>query len=88
LVFTLLLVYGAGLLAFAQDVTVNRSNKTVEVTVTATVETDPDVAVRSLGNTDYGRTHDAAVADSARAAFLAFQPYLLYSDCFWVPNQV
>lgn len=52
----------------AQDVTVSRSNKTVEVTVTATIDADPEVAVLSLGHTAYGRTHDAAFADNMRAA--------------------
>jgi uncharacterized protein YggE len=52
----------------AQDVTVNHSNKTVEVTVTATAEADPEVALLSLGHEDYGQTHDAAFADYVRAA--------------------
>lgn len=64
----LILICGTTVVGFAQDVTVNRSNRTVEVTVTATIEVEAEVAVLSLGHTDYGRTSDAAFADNVRAA--------------------
>jgi uncharacterized protein YggE len=52
----------------AQDISVNRSNKTVEVTVTESVEVDPEVAVVPVGYHNYGRTQDAAFADNVRIA--------------------
>lgn len=56
---------GTGL---AQDVSVNRSNKTVEVTVTQSVEVDPELAVLSIGYHNYGRTEDATFTENARVA--------------------
>jgi hypothetical protein len=50
----------------AQDISVNRSNRTVEVTVTESVEVDPEVAVLMVGYHNYGRTQDAAFADNAQ----------------------
>lgn len=52
----------------AQDVSVNPSNRTVEVTVTETVKVDPDVAIIEIGHHNYGRSEDAAFADNARIA--------------------
>jgi hypothetical protein len=52
----------------AQDISVNRSNKTVEVTVTESVKVDSEVAIIGLGYHNYGRTKDATFADNARIA--------------------
>lgn len=52
----------------AQDINVSRSNKTVEVTVTESVEADPEVVVITIGHHNYGRTQDAAFADNAHVA--------------------
>jgi uncharacterized protein YggE len=53
---------------WAQDIQVSRANKTVEVTVTETVQVEPEVAVLSIGYQNYGRTKDACFEESVRAA--------------------
>ena len=54
--------------AIAQDIQVSRTNKTVEVSVTSTVEVEPEIAVISIGYENYGRTRDAVFKDNVRQA--------------------
>jgi len=68
LLVVLILILGGLRPTSAQDISVNRSNKTVEVTVTESVKVDPEVAVIEVGYHNYGRTQDLAFADNARVA--------------------
>ena len=64
----LVLVLAVTAAALGQDVTVNRSNRTVEVTITATVDAGPEIGVLSLGYDAYGLTKDDAFAENVKAA--------------------
>lgn len=70
-----LLAIGGSLLCFlagptvqAQNVQINRSNKTVEVQAKGVVAMDADYAEVKLGYSNYGRTQQAALAENARIA--------------------
>ena len=52
----------------AQQVSVNRDNKTIEVTVTDSADAVADVARLEIGYFNFGRTHDAAYEDNVRAS--------------------
>ena len=54
--------------AFAQDVAVNPQNRTVSVTLSETVQVDPEVAVVSLGYHNFGPTREAAYAQNTDVA--------------------
>ena len=54
--------------SWAQDIQVSRANKTVEVTVTETVQMEPEVAVLQVGYQNYGRTKDDCFEENVRAA--------------------
>ncbi len=63
-----LLIPWAAQIAYAQQVQVNRSNKTIEVTVSASVQVDPDIAKIEVGYHNYGRTQQIAFDDNVRIA--------------------
>src|SRR5579872_4613472 len=54
--------------ASGQDIQVSRANKTVEVTVTATVRVDPEIAVIDVGYRNYARTREAAFQENVEQA--------------------
>jgi uncharacterized protein YggE len=56
-VFTALVAGSAGT---AQQIQVNRENRTLAVTVTETVEVQPEIALIPIGIHPYGRTQDGA----------------------------
>lgn len=53
---------------FAQELQVNRENKTVEVTVTQKIEVEADTAKVSLEARTFGQSHDAAYQENLRIA--------------------
>jgi uncharacterized protein YggE len=54
--------------AKAQNVEVNRQNRTVAVTVTDTVEAEPEIAVVQVGYHNFGPTRDAAYKQNGESA--------------------
>jgi uncharacterized protein len=52
--------------ATAQGIQVNRENRTVAVSASATVESDPEFAVIHIGYLNYAATKDAAVDENVR----------------------
>ncbi|MGH9732732.1 MAG: SIMPL domain-containing protein, partial [Candidatus Acidiferrales bacterium] len=54
--------------ASAQQIQVNRENRTIAVSATESVEVDAEVAVVVLGYHNYGRTHEATYNDNISAA--------------------
>ena len=60
-VFTALV---AGSAATAQQIQVNRENRTVAVTVTETIEVQREIALIPIGIHTYGRTQDGAYEDN------------------------
>jgi hypothetical protein len=57
-----------GVSAFAQDIQVNRQNKTIAVTAEESVTADAEVAVLAIGYHNYGLTQDLAFHENVRAA--------------------
>jgi uncharacterized protein YggE len=57
-----------GARAFAQDIQVNRQNKTIAVTAEESVTADAEVAVLAIGYHNYGLTQDSAFHENVRAA--------------------
>ena len=55
-------------LVFAQDIQVNRQNKTISVTAEESATADAEVAVLTIGYQNYGVTQDAAFQENVRAA--------------------
>jgi uncharacterized protein len=55
-------------LMFAQDIQVNRQNKTIAVTAEESTTADAEVAVLAIGYHNYGITQDAAFQENVRAA--------------------
>jgi len=58
----------AGRALFAQGVWVNRDNKTVSISVTESIEVQPEIGVVTLGYQNFGRTQDAVFEENAHAA--------------------
>ena len=54
--------------SWAQDIQVSPNNKTVEVTVTETVQVGAEVAVLLVGYQNYGRTKEACFEENVRVA--------------------
>ncbi|MGH7836800.1 MAG: SIMPL domain-containing protein, partial [Candidatus Binataceae bacterium] len=54
--------------ASAQQIQVNRDNRTIAVSATESVEIDAEVAVVVLGYHNYGRTHEATYNENISAA--------------------
>ena len=54
--------------ANAQDIQVNRQNKTIAVTADESVTVDPEVAVLEIGYHNYASTQDAAFTENVRAS--------------------
>ncbi len=52
----------------AQDIQVNRQNKTIAVTAEESTTADAEIAVLEIGYHNYGVTQDAAFQDNVRAA--------------------
>lgn len=52
----------------AQDIQVNRQNKTIAVTADESITADPEVAVLAIGYHNYAPTQDTAFRDNVRAA--------------------
>jgi uncharacterized protein YggE len=67
LLFMLAAITSAGLL-FAQDIQVNRQNKTIAVTADESTTADAEVAVLAIGYHNYGLTQDAAFRENVQAA--------------------
>ena len=65
--FTFAVVAISGLL-LAQDIQVNRQNKTISVTADESATADAEVAVLAIGYHNYGLTQDAAFQENVRAA--------------------
>jgi uncharacterized protein len=55
-------------LLFAQDIQVNRQNKTIAVTADDSVAADAEVAVLEIGYHNYAPTQDGAFHDNVRVA--------------------
>jgi uncharacterized protein YggE len=55
-------------LASAQGVQVNRENRTIAVTITETVEVDPEVAIVQIGYHNFGPERDITYKQNARVA--------------------
>lgn len=53
---------------FAQDIQVNRQNKTIAVTAEESVTADAEVAVLTIGYHNYGLTQDAVFQENVRVA--------------------
>src|SRR5271156_6125565 len=53
---------------FAQDIQVNRQNKTIAVTADESVTAEAEVAVLAVGYHNYGVSQDAAFHENVRAA--------------------
>jgi uncharacterized protein len=54
--------------ASAQDIQINRQNKTIAVTADESVTADAEVAVLAIGFHNYGATQDAAFRENVRTA--------------------
>jgi uncharacterized protein YggE len=54
--------------AVAQDIQVNRQNKTIAVTADESVTADPEVAILTIGYHNYAPSQDAAFQDNVRAS--------------------
>jgi len=67
LLLVLAAIASAGLL-FAQDIQVNRQNKTIAVTADESTTADAEVAVLAIGYHNYGLTQDAAFRENVQAA--------------------
>ncbi len=67
LLFTVAVIACAGFL-LAQDIQVNRQNKTIAVTAEESTTADAEVAVLAIGYHNYGSTQDAAFQENVRAA--------------------
>jgi uncharacterized protein YggE len=65
--FTCAVVAISGLL-LAQDIQVNRQNKTISVTADESATADAEVAVLAIGYHNYGLTQDTAFQENVRAA--------------------
>ncbi|MBZ5702651.1 MAG: SIMPL domain-containing protein [Acidobacteriia bacterium] len=55
-------------IAHAQEVQVNRSNKTIEVSVRETVKVEPEIAQLHIGYRNYAATHETAVEHNVQIA--------------------
>jgi uncharacterized protein YggE len=64
----LLFVFTFVAATFAQDIQVNRQNKTIVVTAEESVTADAEVAVLAIGYHNYASTQDAAFQENVRAA--------------------
>ena len=67
LAFAIFTALVAGSTASAQQIQVNRENRTVAVTVTETIEVQPEIALIPIGIHTYGRTQDGAYQDNTNA---------------------
>jgi uncharacterized protein YggE len=67
-ILALLLVFNAVGATFAQDIQVNRQNKTIAVTAEDSVTADAEVAVLEIGYHNYALTQDAAFQENVRVA--------------------
>jgi len=62
---TILVLTGA---LFAQDIQVNRQNKTISVIAEESVTADPEVATVVIGYHNYGATHDLTFQENVRVS--------------------
>jgi hypothetical protein len=65
--FTVAAIASTGLL-FAQDIQVNRQNKTIAVTADESTTADAEVAILTIGYHDYGITQEVAFQENVRTA--------------------
>jgi uncharacterized protein YggE len=65
--FTITAIAIAGSLV-AQDIQVNRQNKTIAVTADESITADAEVALLTIGYRNYGVTQDAAFRENVRVA--------------------
>jgi len=63
-----LVVLASACLLFAQDIQVNRQNKTIAVTAEDSVTADAEIAVLEIGYHNYGLTQDNAFYENVRVA--------------------
>jgi uncharacterized protein YggE len=68
LVITISLTFACISVLCAQDIQVNRQNKTIAVTADESVTSDAEVAVLEIGYHNYATTQDQAFADNIRVA--------------------
>lgn len=66
--FSCVLAFCGISVARAQQIQVNRENRTIAVTATDTVEANAEIAVVELGYHNYAKTHDRAYEDNVRAS--------------------
>lgn len=52
----------------AQSVDINRTNKTISVTITETIRVQPDLAIVAFGYRNYAKTKDATYEENVRVA--------------------
>jgi len=65
---SLLIIAFLAVTTFAQDIQVNRQNKTIAVTADESVAADAEVAVLAIGYQNYGSSQDGAFRENVRAA--------------------
>jgi uncharacterized protein YggE len=68
LLFCVALVMFGSYYSSAQDIQVNRQNKTIAVTADESVTADAEVAVLAIGYHNYAATYDAAFQDNVSNA--------------------
>jgi uncharacterized protein len=66
--FALVLALGVTTVMFAQDIQVNRQNKTIAVTAEDSITADAEVAVLVIGYHNYAPTQEAAFQENIRAS--------------------
>jgi uncharacterized protein YggE len=66
--FVLILTLAAAAAMFAQDIQVNRQNKTIAVTADESITADAEVAVLAIGYHNYAPTQDAAFQECVRVS--------------------
>jgi uncharacterized protein len=68
LIFTIGLLFCVGTIASAQQIQIDRQNRTVDVEVKEGIEVEAEIALVTIGCLSYGDTHDQAYAENLRAA--------------------
>ena len=71
-----ILLLGSIQAAVAQEVEVARSNKTIEVTATESIEVEPEVALIRVGYENYGRTKDVTFEENVSVASRILKSFL------------
>jgi len=72
----LLLTLSFAFVALAQGIQINKDNRTISVTASATVEVEPEIAVIEIGYHNYAATKDAVYAGSGQTSAKVIQSLL------------